>query len=250
MRLDAALPVGRAGGLARGRLVGTARGGLRLRHHINWRVEGTEASPEGTIGWPNRRRPRRCATPRRDDRRQMGDADLGHDVVPARLHRRDGAAAVRGEDGNAAGALGRRQRQDDGAGRGRLSLDRREAASVKLSEFGILNRSREDTTMMQVGIFTGYFPYGLKETAQKIRRSASTPCSSTCTFKDIDFSAGQITKDKAKTVRDSLPRPQPADLLRLRLHQHHPSRQGRAQAARRLSQGDHPQRPRISARPT
>ena len=30
-----------------------------------------------------------------DHRRQVGDADLGHDVVPARLHRRDGAAAAR-----------------------------------------------------------------------------------------------------------------------------------------------------------
>ncbi len=36
-----------------------------------------------------------------DDRRRVGDADLGHDVVPARLHRRDGAAAARREDRHA-----------------------------------------------------------------------------------------------------------------------------------------------------
>ena len=36
--------------------------------------------------------------------------------------------------------------------------------------------------MMQVGIFTGYFPYGLEETAQEDpRAAASTRCSSTCT---------------------------------------------------------------------
>ena len=33
--------------------------------------------------------------------------------------------------------------------------------------------------MMHVGIFTGYFPYGLEETAQKIQAQGITPCSST-----------------------------------------------------------------------
>ena len=33
--------------------------------------------------------------------------------------------------------------------------------------------------MIQTGIFTGYFPYGLKETAERIRRLTSTPSSST-----------------------------------------------------------------------
>ena len=53
---------------------------------------------KGTIGWPTGARLDADLRLDQDDRRQMGDADLGHDVVPACLHRRDGAAAVRGED--------------------------------------------------------------------------------------------------------------------------------------------------------
>jgi sugar phosphate isomerase/epimerase len=57
--------------------------------------------------------------------------------------------------------------------------------------------------MMQTGIFTGYFPYGLEETAQKIRGLGFNTVQLDLHFKDIDLSAGQITKDKAKKVRDT-----------------------------------------------
>ncbi|TKB31457.1 MAG: sugar phosphate isomerase/epimerase, partial [Mesorhizobium sp.] len=57
--------------------------------------------------------------------------------------------------------------------------------------------------MMQAGIFTGYFPYGLKETAQKIRALDFNTVQLDLHFRDIDLSAGQITRDKAKTVRDT-----------------------------------------------
>ena len=57
--------------------------------------------------------------------------------------------------------------------------------------------------MMQTGIFTGYFPYGLAETAQKIRGLGFNTVQLDLHFKDIDLSAGQITKAKAKTVRDT-----------------------------------------------
>src|SRR5258705_10082995 len=59
--------------------------------------------------------------------------------------------------------------------------------------------------MMQAGIFTGYFPYGLKETAQKIRSLDFNTVQLDLHFRDIDLSAGQITKDKAKAkeVRDT-----------------------------------------------
>ena len=50
--------------------------------------------------------------------------------------------------------------------------------------------------MMQVGIFTGYFPYDLEETAQKIRALGFNTVQLDLHFKDIDVSAGQITKDK------------------------------------------------------
>src|SRR5581483_9948315 len=57
--------------------------------------------------------------------------------------------------------------------------------------------------MMQAGIFTGYFPYGLEETAKKIREHKFNTVQLDLHFKDIDLSAGQITKDKAKKVRET-----------------------------------------------
>lgn len=57
--------------------------------------------------------------------------------------------------------------------------------------------------MMQSGIFTGYFPYGLEETAKRIRSHGFNTVQLDLHFKDIDLSAGQITADKAKTVRDT-----------------------------------------------
>ncbi len=60
--------------------------------------------------------------------------------------------------------------------------------------------------MMQAGIFTGYFPYGLEETARKIRTLDFNTVQLDLHFKDIDLSAGQITPEKAKTVRDTFRR--------------------------------------------
>jgi sugar phosphate isomerase/epimerase len=57
--------------------------------------------------------------------------------------------------------------------------------------------------MMQSGIFTGYFPYGLEETAKRIRSHGFNTVQLDLHFKDIDLSAGQITKEKAKKVRDT-----------------------------------------------
>lgn len=56
--------------------------------------------------------------------------------------------------------------------------------------------------MMQAGIFTGYFPYGLEETARKIRALDFNTVQLDLHFRDIDLSPGQITRDKAKKVRD------------------------------------------------
>ncbi|HWA43162.1 MAG TPA: sugar phosphate isomerase/epimerase [Hypericibacter adhaerens] len=58
--------------------------------------------------------------------------------------------------------------------------------------------------MIQVGIFTGYFPYTLKEQAQKIRALGFNTVQLDLAFKDIDFSTpDSITKEKAKTVRET-----------------------------------------------
>jgi sugar phosphate isomerase/epimerase len=57
--------------------------------------------------------------------------------------------------------------------------------------------------MMQSGIFTGYFPYGLEEVAKRIRSHGFNTVQLDLHFKDIDLGPGQITKDKAKKVRDT-----------------------------------------------
>lgn len=56
--------------------------------------------------------------------------------------------------------------------------------------------------MIQVGIFSGYFPYDLERTAKTIRGLGFNTVQLDLHFKDIDLSAGQITDDKAKRVRD------------------------------------------------
>jgi len=57
--------------------------------------------------------------------------------------------------------------------------------------------------MLQTGIFTGYFPYGLQEVAKRIRGHGLNTVQLDLHFKDIDLSFGQITKEKAKLVRDT-----------------------------------------------
>jgi sugar phosphate isomerase/epimerase len=57
--------------------------------------------------------------------------------------------------------------------------------------------------MLQTGIFTGYFPYGLEEVARRIRAHGFNTVQLDLHFKDIDLSFGQITKEKAKRVRDT-----------------------------------------------
>jgi sugar phosphate isomerase/epimerase len=50
------------------------------------------------------------------------------------------------------------------------------------------------------GIFTGYFPYGLKETAEPIRRLNFNTVQLDLTFKDMDLSSGGITKETCRTI--------------------------------------------------
>lgn len=61
--------------------------------------------------------------------------------------------------------------------------------------------------MMQTGIFTGYFPYSLEETARKIRALDFNTVQLDMHFKDVDLSAGQITREKcvriSETFRDN-----------------------------------------------
>lgn len=58
--------------------------------------------------------------------------------------------------------------------------------------------------MIQVGIFTGYYPYGLEETARRIRAQGFNTVQLDLHFKDIDFSTPEsITLEKAKRVRET-----------------------------------------------
>jgi sugar phosphate isomerase/epimerase len=58
--------------------------------------------------------------------------------------------------------------------------------------------------MMQVGIFNGYFPYTLKDQAQKIKAIGFNTVQLDLAFKDIDFSTPEsITVDKARQVRET-----------------------------------------------
>ena len=102
--------------------------------------------------------------------------------------------------------------------------------------------------MMQAGIFTGYFPYGLKETAERIRKLNFNTVQLDLTFKDMDLRRRDHQGQMPHHSRH-VPRSSSADLLRFRLYQHRPSRQGRTQEAPRSSEGDHPPRARLWRRP-
>ena len=57
--------------------------------------------------------------------------------------------------------------------------------------------------MFQTSVFPGYFPCGLQKAAQRIRSLGFNTVQLDLHFKDIDPGFGQITKAKAKTVRDT-----------------------------------------------
>jgi len=57
--------------------------------------------------------------------------------------------------------------------------------------------------MIQAGIFTGYFPYGLNETAKTIRGHGFNTVQLDLHFKDMDLRPGEITKDKCDLIRNT-----------------------------------------------
>lgn len=56
---------------------------------------------------------------------------------------------------------------------------------------------------MQAGIFTGYFPYDLKSTAEKIRTHNFNTVQLDLHFPDVDVSDGQVTPEKCRLIRDT-----------------------------------------------
>lgn len=57
--------------------------------------------------------------------------------------------------------------------------------------------------MIQVGIFTGYFPYELEETARRIRRLGFNTVQLDVSFKGIDLSAGALNRSACNRIRDT-----------------------------------------------
>ncbi len=61
--------------------------------------------------------------------------------------------------------------------------------------------------MIQVGIFSGYFPYALEESARRIKAQGFNTVQLDLAFKDIDFSTPEaITREKCHRVRDTFRR--------------------------------------------
>jgi sugar phosphate isomerase/epimerase len=60
--------------------------------------------------------------------------------------------------------------------------------------------------MIQVGIFTGYFPYTLEETAKRIRSIGFNTVQLDASFKDMKLGTGQFTSQKCKLIRDTFRR--------------------------------------------
>jgi sugar phosphate isomerase/epimerase len=60
--------------------------------------------------------------------------------------------------------------------------------------------------MIQLGIFTGYFPYPLEDTARKIRALDFNTVQLDVSFKDMDLSTNGINSEKAKKIRDTFRR--------------------------------------------
>ena len=60
--------------------------------------------------------------------------------------------------------------------------------------------------MIQVGIFTGYYPYPLEETVQRIRNSGFNTVQLDVNFKEMDLSTEGINKQKCNKIRDTFRR--------------------------------------------
>jgi sugar phosphate isomerase/epimerase len=60
--------------------------------------------------------------------------------------------------------------------------------------------------MIQTGIFTGYFPYSLEETAKRIRNIGFNTVQLDVSFKDMDLSTEQLNSEKCKKIRDTFRR--------------------------------------------
>jgi sugar phosphate isomerase/epimerase len=56
--------------------------------------------------------------------------------------------------------------------------------------------------MLSVGIFTGYYPYGVDEVIRRIKASDFNCVQLDVSFKDCDAAKGELTREKAIAIRD------------------------------------------------
>ena len=106
---------------------GPAREGAAGDIGIRWRVEGTDGLARGTIGWPSypARTPSTLDFTTQAAAGHVAPAALAGGLVPRRLRRHDGAAAVRRRGRHRAGDQRPRQPGDDRPVRGGASPRRR-----------------------------------------------------------------------------------------------------------------------------
>ena len=57
--------------------------------------------------------------------------------------------------------------------------------------------------MIQVGIFTGYFPYGLQEVISRIKGNGFNTVQLDLDFRDMDMSTEALNDKAAKKIRDA-----------------------------------------------
>ena len=96
--------------------------------------------------------------------------------------------------------------------------------------------------MIPVGVFNGYYPYGLKDSISKIKAAGFSCVQLDLSFKDIDMTRGEHHGAEVPHRPRRLPRREPADLLHLRLHEHRAPRPRGTEEECGLPEGDHPPR--------
>jgi len=181
---------------------GPRQEGYKDDQHIAWRVDGTDGVAKGTIGWPT-------GVP--STLTYASAKTTGGDWISPRWTTKWFPQAFIGvmeqlQYAVKTGASPALSIADNVKTMALVEAAYRsidERRTLSLPRYRSPDHSGGTLIMMQAGVFTGYFPYGLEETAKRIRALGFNTVQLDLHFKDIDLSAGQITNDKAKKVADA-----------------------------------------------
>ena len=218
--------------------------GYKDDQHIGWRVEGTQGVARGSIGWPtgavstlqyaSTRTTNGAWVSPTWDTMWFPQAFIG--VMEQLQH------AVK--TGEPPALSHRRQREDHGAGRGRLPVGRAEAHGRAVRDLDPISKSfREDVHHDAERHFHRLLPLRPRRDRQedpqpRVQHRAARPALQGCRRRP-----GQARQAEHQAHPRHVPGARPADLRRLGLHQRHPSRPRPPPRERRAAEGDHPQRP-------